>query len=84
MNNPDLQIEISGHTDNQGGEEFNRKLSESRARAVVDYLIANNIIRERLAFKGYGKSQPISSNDDETGRQQNRRTEFKVISTKFR
>lgn len=82
VNNPDLKIEISGHTDNQGGDEFNKKLSESRAKAVVDYLISNNIVSERLTSKGYGKTQPISGNEDETGRQQNRRTEFKIISTK--
>ena len=82
IKNPDLKIEISGHTDNQGSDEFNRKLSESRARSVVNYLISNSIISERLTFKGYGKNQPISGNDDEMGRQQNRRTEFKVISNK--
>ena len=74
-----LKIEISGHTDNIGSAKYNQGLSERRAKAVVDYLIKNGIAAERLEFKGYGFDQPIAKNDTEEGRQQNRRTEFKVI-----
>ncbi len=81
LNNiPTLKIEISGHTDNLGSDEYNQKLSENRAKAVVDYLIAKGIAKDRLTFKGYGESQPISDNTTDEGRQLNRRTEFKVLS----
>ncbi len=79
--NPKMRIEISGHTDNKGGAAYNKKLSESRAKAVVDYLITKGIEASRLEYKGYGFDKPIAPNDTEAGRQQNRRTEFKVIGT---
>jgi len=75
-----LKIEISGHTDNVGSSKFNKSLSEKRAKAVVDYLISKGISADRLTFVGYGLDQPIATNDTPEGRQQNRRTEFKVIS----
>ncbi len=78
--NPNLHVEISGHTDNIGNDQANQKLSESRAKSVYDYLVANNIDPARLVFKGYGKTQPIASNDTEEDRSKNRRTEFKVIA----
>ena len=74
-----LKIEISGHTDNVGSAGVNQKLSEQRAKAVVDYLLDKGIAAERLEFKGYGKTQPVATNDTPEGRQQNRRTEFKVM-----
>jgi len=77
---PSLRIEISGHTDNKSSADFNQKLSEARAKAVVDYLVAHGVNQSRLEYKGYGFSQPVASNDTEEGRQQNRRTEFKVLS----
>ena len=77
---PNLKIEISGHTDNVGSAELNQKLSQSRAKAVVDYLITKNIDKSRLVSAGYGFTQPIASNDTEEGKQLNRRTEFKVLS----
>ncbi|HTB31001.1 MAG TPA: OmpA family protein [Bacteroidia bacterium] len=73
-----LKIEISGYTDNKGSAEYNQKLSQSRAESVVSYLVAHGIASSRLTSKGYGKENPIASNDDEDGRQQNRRTEFKI------
>lgn len=76
---PSLKIEISGHTDNVGSASYNQKLSGERAKAVVDYLLQKNILMERLEFKGYGKDQPIADNSTEEGRQQNRRTEFKIL-----
>ncbi|OFX61243.1 MAG: hypothetical protein A2046_16680 [Bacteroidetes bacterium GWA2_30_7] len=77
---PNLKIEISGHTDNLGSLQLNVKLSESRAKAVVDYLIKLGISTGRLEYKGYAYLQPISTNDTEVGRQENRRVEFKVLS----
>jgi len=74
-----LKIEISGHTDNVGSASYNQGLSENRAKAVVNYLTGKGINKERLLFEGYGFEQPIASNDNEAGRQQNRRTEFKVL-----
>lgn len=78
--NADLKIEISGHTDNVGSEKSNTKLSEARAKSVVDYLILHNIPQERLVYKGYGFSQPIAPNTTADGRQMNRRVEFKILS----
>ncbi len=77
---PSLKIEISGHTDNIGSAQYNKTLSERRAKAVVDYLIENGISANRLTYKGYGFDMPIATNDTEEGRQKNRRTEFKIIS----
>jgi outer membrane protein OmpA-like peptidoglycan-associated protein len=78
--NPTVKIEVSGHTDNVGSNQSNQILSENRAKAVYQYLIANGIAADRLTYKGYGESQPIAPNDDEVGRSQNRRTEFKIIA----
>jgi len=76
---PNLKIEISGYTDSKGTNEYNKTLSEGRAKAVVDYLINLGITANRLVYKGYGENNPISTNETEAGRQLNRRTEFKVI-----
>jgi outer membrane protein OmpA-like peptidoglycan-associated protein len=76
--NPSVKIELSGHTDNKGTKDYNQKLSESRAKAVVDYLISKGITSSRLTYKGYWFSQPIATNDTEEGRQLNRRTEFLI------
>lgn len=78
--NPSLKIEISGHTDSKGTDEYNQKLSEARAKAVVDYLIMLDVEPERLTYKGYGKNRPVASNDTEEGRALNRRTEVEIIS----
>jgi outer membrane protein OmpA-like peptidoglycan-associated protein len=77
---PTLKIEISGHTDSKGAADYNQKLSQNRAKAVVDYLVKAGIAADRLTFAGYGKDQPIATNDTDEGRQLNRRTEFKIIS----
>lgn len=76
---PHMEVEISGHTDNIGGENYNQKLSEARAKAVVEYLVENKTSSSRLSYKGYGFSKPIASNETEEGRQKNRRVEFKVL-----
>ena len=76
---PFLEIEIGGHTDNVGTVLYNQRLSEDRAKAVVDYLVAKDADEKRVCYKGYGASLPIADNLDETGRQQNRRVEFKIL-----
>jgi outer membrane protein OmpA-like peptidoglycan-associated protein/tetratricopeptide (TPR) repeat protein len=78
--NPTMKIEISGHTDNVGSDTENLSLSEKRAKAVRDFLIQNGIAIERLTYKGYGKTQPVDSNETETGRAANRRTAFLILS----
>ncbi|MCB0410311.1 MAG: PD40 domain-containing protein, partial [Flavobacteriales bacterium] len=78
--NPNLKIELSGHTDNVGDKKSNQLLSENRAKAVYNYLTQNGVPTDRLTTKGYGDAQPIASNDTEEGRAENRRTEFKVIA----
>ncbi len=75
-NNLSMNIEIQGHTDNIGNELQNEKLSLNRAKAVYDYLIANNISSKRMTYKGHGETKPIKSNDTEDNRKQNRRTSF--------
>jgi outer membrane protein OmpA-like peptidoglycan-associated protein len=78
--NSTMTIEISSHTDNKGTDEYNRKLSQMRAQSVVDYLIEKGIAKQRLIAKGYGETVPVATNDTDEGRQQNRRTEFKILS----
>ncbi len=80
MQNPSLRIELSGHTDNQGSLSYNQKLSEDRAKAVLHWLVNNGISQNRLIAKGYGKLQPVATNETEEGRAKNRRTELKVIA----
>ena len=73
------QIEISGHTDNEGSDTYNQKLSEGRAAAVVNYLASQGIKPERMLAVGYGESRPIDTNQTDEGRAQNRRVEFMLI-----
>ena len=77
---PKMKIEVGGHTDGRGSIDYNQRLSESRAKAVVDYLISKGIDPARLKYKGYGKTQPIDSNNTDEGRARNRRVEFKILS----
>jgi len=77
--NKDLMFEISGHTDNKGGWEYNMQLSEERAETVVNYFIEHGIDKSKLVYSGYGFEKPIASNDTETGRQQNRRVEMLIL-----
>jgi outer membrane protein OmpA-like peptidoglycan-associated protein len=78
--NSTLTIEIASHTDNKGSDDYNMKLSQARAQSVVDYLIGKAIDPKRLVAKGYGESKARATNDTDEGRQQNRRTEFKILS----
>jgi outer membrane protein OmpA-like peptidoglycan-associated protein len=76
---PGLKMEVEGFTDNVGGDDFNQKLSEQRSGAVRDYLTTNGTDMSLVTAKGFGKSQPVASNDTAAGRQLNRRVEL-VIS----
>lgn len=77
--NPSLRIELGGHTDNVGNDAANQKLSEQRASAVRERLIAKGIEASRITAKGYGRARPIATNDTEEGRALNRRTEVTVL-----
>jgi outer membrane protein OmpA-like peptidoglycan-associated protein len=77
--NPSLEIELGGHTDNRGSSSANVDLSQERALAIVKYLVENGIDKKRLEFKGYGGTQPIGSNANEESRSKNRRVEIKVL-----
>lgn len=74
-----MKIEIRGHADGKGDEQKNQKLSEERAKAVVDYLVSKTINPERLFYKGLGSTKPIASNETEEGRKKNRRVEFVIV-----
>jgi outer membrane protein OmpA-like peptidoglycan-associated protein len=75
---PSLKLEVEGHTDSVGGEEYNQRLSEQRASAVRDYLVQSGISMNNVTAMGFGKTRPVVSNDTASGRQQNRRVELVV------
>ena len=75
---PDLRLAIEGHTDSVGSDELNQQLSEARAGSVRDYLASENIPAASMTSQGFGKTQPVASNDTAEGRQQNRRVELVV------
>jgi outer membrane protein OmpA-like peptidoglycan-associated protein/Mg-chelatase subunit ChlD len=77
---PKLRLEIQGHTDNIGGEEFNQRLSDARAKSVMQEMIKRGIEEKRLRARGFGMSQPIAPNDSERNRAINRRTQFVVLA----
>ena len=79
LNNPEVSLEISGHTCSIGDEDYNQRLSERRAKAVVDYLVGKKISRKRLEYKGYGETDPLNDNSTPEKRALNRRVEVKVI-----
>lgn len=75
-----VRMEIAGHTDSQGREEMNLNLSQSRADAVLNGLLARDVLVSNLTAQGYGESRPIASNESDEGREQNRRIEFRLLS----
>ncbi len=89
VNNSTLSIEIGGHTDTRGDDKENLKLSNDRAKAVYDYVIAKGIEAKRISFKGYGETKPVIVDSEisklsieqerEAAHQSNRRTEYKII-----
>jgi outer membrane protein OmpA-like peptidoglycan-associated protein len=76
--NPSIEIELSGHTDNRGEASANLKLSEQRVDAVKNYIVSKTIEAKRISGKGYGGTMPIAPNDSDANRQLNRRVEFKI------
>ncbi|MDZ7933845.1 MAG: OmpA family protein [Emticicia sp.] len=79
IQNPSLQVEISGHTDDVGKDIENQILSEKRALSVADYLIKKGINTQNIKAKGYGKTKPIAPNTNEENRQINRRIEMSIL-----
>ncbi|HEY1630980.1 MAG TPA: OmpA family protein [Rhizomicrobium sp.] len=71
-----LKLEVQGHTDNVGGDDYNQKLSEARAKSVMAWLTSHGVAPARLSFKGYGKTVPVATNDTDEGRAKNRRVEI--------
>jgi outer membrane protein OmpA-like peptidoglycan-associated protein len=76
---PSLKLDVEGYTDNVGGDDYNQRLSEQRGGAVRDYLTAQGMPSSSVTSRGFGKTQPVASNETASGRQQNRRVEL-VIS----
>jgi OOP family OmpA-OmpF porin len=74
--NPNLTVEVYGHTDSTASSDYNQKLSEARAKAVRDYFINQGVQPERIQAKGFGETRPIASNETEEGRALNRRVEL--------
>ncbi len=77
---PDTDIIVAGHTDSDGAEDYNQKLSERRAQAVSDYLKSLGVAGTRLQMVGYGETQPVAANDTASGKQANRRVEIAVMA----
>jgi len=73
---PDLKMEIQGHTDNKGGPDYNKRLSDQRAAAVRTYLVEHGIPSDRLTSHGYGLERPLVPNDSDNNRALNRRVQF--------
>ncbi|KAA5533533.1 OmpA family protein [Taibaiella lutea] len=78
--NPSLQVKILSYTDSKGTDAYNKNLSQQRAQSVVDYLVRNGVERSRLSAEGMGETNPIGDNKTDEGRQQNRRTTFRIMS----
>ena len=73
-----MKLEAEGHTDSVGGDEYNQRLSESRANSVREYLIKESVNPNTITAHGFGKARPVATNDTAVGRQQNRRVELVV------
>ena len=78
VTHPDLKLEVEGHTDSVGTDNYNQDLSERRADSVRSYLVAQHIAAQSITTKGFGEQQPVATNDTAAGRQQNRRVELVV------
>ncbi|MBW2572711.1 MAG: OmpA family protein [Deltaproteobacteria bacterium] len=77
--NPDINVEVDGHTDNIGPADYNMKLSERRAKAVMEYFVSKGVDAKRLTIKGFGFTKPVASNDTKEGRAKNRRVELTPV-----
>ncbi|SUX48185.1 OmpA family protein [Chryseobacterium indoltheticum] len=80
VDNPDTNINIYGHTDSKGADDYNQKLSERRANSVKSYLMTKGIASSRLFALGEGEAMPVASNDTDAGRAKNRRVEFAITA----
>lgn len=80
MISTNIKMEVRGHTDNVGSDEYNMELSRERAKAVYDYLISKGVSANKLSYAYFGMRKPISTNDTEEGRKQNRRVEFRIMN----
>ena len=78
--NDNMKVEIAGHTDDVGNDNFNRILSQKRADEVMHFIVNKGISKDRILAKGYGEFNPVASNLEESGKQKNRRTEVRIIS----
>ncbi|MFD2787241.1 OmpA family protein [Hymenobacter rubripertinctus] len=76
---PEVQVEVSGHTDDVGSDDDNQVLSQNRAKSVYAYLVSQGVSAQRLRYRGYGESKPLMPNDSEARRQQNRRIELRIL-----
>jgi outer membrane protein OmpA-like peptidoglycan-associated protein len=77
--NPAIAIEMSAHTDSHGADDYNFKLSDNRARSVMEYILSKGIDPSRITSKGYGETKPVAANDTPENRQLNRRVEFTIV-----
>ncbi len=77
--NPNIEIEMSAHTDSYGSDDYNYKLSDNRAKSVREYIISKGIPESRITSQGYGETKPMATNETDEGRQLNRRVEFKIL-----
>ncbi|MBD0298313.1 MAG: OmpA family protein, partial [Flavisolibacter sp.] len=77
--NPAVEIEMSAHTDSWGSDDYNFRLSDNRARSVMEYILSKGIAPHRITSKGYGETMPVVPNDTPENRQLNRRVEFKIV-----
>lgn len=77
--NPAIEIEMSAHTDSYGSDDYNFKLSDNRARSVMEYILSKGIASNRITSHGYGETIPVAPNDTPENRQLNRRVEFKIL-----
>jgi len=77
--NPAIEIEMSAHTDSRGSDDYNFKLSDNRARSVMEYILSKGIATTRIKSQGYGETKPVAPNDTDENRQLNRRVEFTIL-----
>ncbi|TVR71194.1 MAG: tetratricopeptide repeat protein, partial [Marinilabiliales bacterium] len=83
-NNPAIRIRINGHTDNVGGADYNKELSDRRVESVAGYLYQAGISPQRVEYRGFGETMPVATNETEEGRALNRRIEFEIIGSESR
>jgi outer membrane protein OmpA-like peptidoglycan-associated protein len=77
--NPAIEIEMSAHTDSRGSDDYNFKLSDNRARSVMEYILSKGIAPSKIRSQGYGETKPVVDNDTDDNRQLNRRVEFTIL-----